>query len=162
MHVELPLVMFSLLLFPAALSAQGGSAADEKAIRDIETRWEQAWNRHDVQAMVRDFAPEVDVVNLSGAWMRGRDSFQASLVALHRDKVKESVWKMEEINVKFLTPEIALVHAYWNTHGERNPDGSPIPPRRGLYTRVEEKRDGQWIIIASHATEVLPSAPKAR
>jgi len=159
MHTAVSLVVLSLLVFPAVLYAQGGSAADEKAIRDIEAQWEAAWNRHDVPAMIRSVAADADIVNLSGAWMKGRDRFAASLTELHRDKVKESVWKMEEINVKFLTPEIALVHAYWNTHGERSPDGKPLPPRRGLYTRVEVKRDGQWLIVASHATEVLPSSP---
>jgi uncharacterized protein (TIGR02246 family) len=161
MRTGIPLLALSLLLFPAVLAAQQGSAADEKAIREIEARWEAAWNRHDVPAMVRDFAPDVDVVNLSGAWMKGRDRFAASLTEMHQGRVKESVWKMDEIDVKFLTPEIAVVHAYWNARGERNPDGSPLPLRRGLYTRVEVKRGGQWVIVASHATEVVPPSPAA-
>jgi len=162
MHLGIPLAALSLLLLPAMVSAQAGSAADEKAIRDLESQWEAAWNRHDVPGMLRIFAPDVDVVNLSGAWFKGRDRFAASLNELHSGRAKESVWKMEEINVRFLTPEIALVHAYWNAHGERNPDGSPLPPRHGLNTLVEVKRDGQWIIVASHATEVAPSAAPSR
>lgn len=163
MRTRISWMVLSLsLLLPGLLQAQGGSAADEKAIRDIEAQWEAAWNRHDVPALVRSVAPDADIVNLSGAWMKGRDKFEANLAELHRDKVKESAWKMEEVNVKFLTPEIAVVHAYWNVHGERNPDGSALPPRRGLYTRVVIKRSGQWLILASQATEVLlPPAPVA-
>ena len=156
-------VALSLMLFPGVLCAQGGSVADEKAVRDIEMQWEAAWNRHDVPALVRNVAPDADIVNLSGSWMKGRDRFAASLTELHRDKVKDSVWKNDEVDVKFLTPEIAIVHAYWNTHGERNPDGTPLPPRRGLYTRVVAKRSGRWLVVASQATEVLPpsTAPVA-
>lgn len=162
MHAGNVVVALSLLLLPAVVSAQGGSAADEKAIRDIEAQWEAAWNRHDVPALVRSFAPDVDVVNLSGAWFKGRDRFAASLGELHGGRARESVWKTEEITVKFLTPEIALVHAYWNAHGERNPEGSPLPARHGLITRVEVKRNGQWLIVASHATEVLAPATPPR
>jgi len=158
MHVGIVVAALSLLLLPAVVSAQGGSAADERAIRDIEAQWEAAWNRHDVPALVRSFAPEADVVNLSGAWFKGRDRFAASLEELHGGRAKESVWKMEEISVKFLTPEIALVHAYWNARGERSSDGSPLPARHGLITRVDVKRNGQWVIVASHATEVLAPA----
>lgn len=160
MHAASSFVALSLLLFPGMLAAQGGSVADEKAVRDIETQWEAAWNRHDVPALVRNVAPDADIVNLSGSWMKGRDRFEASLTELHADKVKESIWKNEEVDVKFLTPEFALVHVYWSVRGERNPDGTPLPPRRGLYTRTEVKRGGQWLIVASHATEVLP-APAA-
>ena len=159
MRATISVLTLSLLLFPGVLCAQGGSVADEKAVRDIETQWEAAWNRHDVPALVRNVAPDADIVNLSGSWMKGRDRFEASLAELHADKVKESVWKNDEVDVKFLTPEIAIVHVYWNTRGERNPDGTPLPPRRGLYTRVVVKRNGQWLIIASHATEVLTPPP---
>ena len=78
MHTGIWLAALSILLFPAMVSAQGGSAADEKAIRDLEAQWETAWNRHDVPAMLRIFAPDVDVVNLSGAWFKGRDRFAAA------------------------------------------------------------------------------------
>ena len=35
---------------------------------------------------------------------------------------------------------------------------SPMPPRRAIYTRVEEKRDGEWLIVASQATNIVPRA----
>ena len=53
MRAKLAVLALSFLLLPAALpqfiGAQGGSAADEKAIRDVESRWEKAWNDNDVQ-----------------------------------------------------------------------------------------------------------------
>jgi len=145
-----------LILFPAAVYAQGGSAADEKAIRDVETRWENAWNSNDVAAMSRDFAPDVDAINLAGEWFKGRAPFAQSLEELHSDKAKGSVWQTEETSIKFLTPEIAIVHVLINSHGEHNPDGSPRPARHAILTRVEVKRGGQWLIVASQATNIVP------
>jgi uncharacterized protein (TIGR02246 family) len=158
MRSRFVLLVLAALVFPALVSAQGGSPADERAIRDIETQWETAWNHHDVPAMVRLVAPDADVVNLAGEWFKGREAFAKSLEALHSGKVKESVWKTEETDVKFLTPTIAVVHVYFDTRGELSPDGSPLPPRRGIYTRVEEKRGDQWLIVASQATTIVPRA----
>lgn len=148
----------ALLLTPAIARAQGGTAADEKAIRDVETRWEAAWNRHDVAAMAATYAPDSDAINLAGEWFKGRDAFEKSLEELHSGKTKGSVWQTEQSNIKFLTPEIAIVHVYVNSHGDRNPDGSPMAPRHVILTRVEVKRRGQWLIVASQATNIAPRA----
>jgi uncharacterized protein (TIGR02246 family) len=160
---RLPFFALLLALNPAALYAQAGSnraargsATDREAIAAIETQWETAWNDHDVAAMVRLFAPDADVVNLAGQWFKGREAFAKSLQGLHSSKVKEGVWQTEQIETSFLTPEIAIVHVYFNSSGERNPDGTPMPPRRGIFTRVEAKRKGHWLIVASQATKIVP------
>lgn len=163
MRTGLSLLGLSLLLLPAVVRAQAASApadrsraADEKAIRGIEAQWETAWNHHDVAAMVRLGTSDADWVNLAGEWFKGREAFAKSLEELHSGKVKESVWQSEGIQIKFLAPGIAVVHVYFNSHGDRNPDGTLMPPRRGIFTRVEEKRHGQWLVVASQATRIVP------
>jgi uncharacterized protein (TIGR02246 family) len=158
MRTKLAILGFVLALIPTPLFAQGGTPADEKAIREIEAQWETAWNRHDVAAMARNYAPDSDAINLAGEWFRGRAAFVKSLEELHSDKVKGSVWQTEQTTIKFLTPEIAIVHVYINSHGDRNPDGSPMPPRHAILTRVEVKRGGRWLIVASQATNIVPRA----
>jgi uncharacterized protein (TIGR02246 family) len=156
MRLTLRSVSLLLLAFPLVTRAQSGSLADEKAIRNMETKWETAWNHHDVATMVQLFAPGADVINLAGEWFQGRDAFAKSLESLHSAKVKESVWQTEETHIRFLSSEVAIVHVYFNSHGEKNPDGSLMPSRRGVFTRVEVKRNGQWLITASQATKIVP------
>ena len=158
MRIRIPLLAVLLLLFPALSHAQSGTRADEKAIREIEARLEAAWNRHDVAALASDFAPDADVINLAGEWFKGREPFQKSLEDLHSGKVQGSVWKTEDVHVRFLTPEIAVVHVSVNSHGDRNPDGTPMPARHAILSRVEVKRGGRWLIVASHATNIVPRA----
>jgi uncharacterized protein (TIGR02246 family) len=158
MWTKLPVLLLVLLLFPANLCPQGGTAVDEKAIRDVETQWETAWNHHDVAAMSRLFAMDADVINLAGEWFHGREAFAKDLEGLHSGKVRESVWQTEKTDMKFVAPDTAVVHTYFNSHGDNNPDGTPMPPRRGILTRVEVKRDGRWLILASQATNIVPPA----
>jgi len=145
-----------LLCVPTSVCAQGG--ADEKAIQDIEARWEAAWNRHDVAAMAATYARDSDAVNLAGEWFKGRDAFEKSLEELHSGKTKGSVWKTEQTIIRFLTPEIAVVHVYVNSHGDLDPEGKPMPPRRVILTRVEVKRESGWLIVSSQATNIVPRA----
>jgi len=160
MRMRLFLIPLALILFPppAPSLAQRGTAGDEKAIRDIETRWQDAWNRHDVAAMAATYAPDSDAINLAGEWFQGRDAFQKSLEELHSGKTQASVWQTERTEIRFLAPGIAVVHVYANSHGDRNPDGSPMAPRHVILTRVELKRAGKWLIVASQATNIIPRA----
>jgi uncharacterized protein (TIGR02246 family) len=162
MRMKLSLALIAPLILPAILAssawAQGGSAADEKAIRAIEARWEAAWNSHDVVGMVATYASDADAVNLAGEWFQGRDAFQKSLEELHAGKTQGSVWEMERTEIKFLTPQIAVVHVYVNSHGDRHRDGSSMPPRHVILTRVDVKRGGEWLIVASQATNIVPRA----
>lgn len=159
------LMLFALLVAFGPVAPRGeaggaqatrGRAADVSEIAKVESKWEAGWNSHDIAAMVRLFAADADVVNLAGEWFKGREAFAKSLEGLHSAKTKESVWHTERIETSFLTPEIAIVHVYFDSSGERNPDGTPMPPRRGIFTRVEEKRAGQWVIVASQATSIVP------
>jgi len=161
MPVRLALMAVLLFAMPAAVCAQAGRAGDVQAIRGIEARWQSAWNHHDIAAMVRLGAPDADWVNLAGQWFRGREAFAKSLESLHSGKVKNSTWQTERVRVRFLSPTIAVVHVYFSTSGERNPDGSMRAPRRGIFTRVEEKTDGRWLIVASQATDIVPAATAA-
>ena len=108
--------------------------------------------------MAGTYAPDADAINLAGEWFQGRAAFQRSLEDLHSGKTQSSVWQTERTQIKFLTSDIAVVHVYANSHGDRNPDGSPMPPRRVILTRVEVKRSGHWLIVASQATNIVPRA----
>jgi uncharacterized protein (TIGR02246 family) len=158
MRIRPAILMLLVAALPAVARAQKGSPADVQAIRGIESKWEAAWNHHDIAAMVRLGAPDADWVNLAGQWFAGGGAFSKSLESLHSGKVKESVWRTEQVQVRFLSPSIAVVHVYFSTSGEHNPDGSLRSPRRGIFTRVEEKRRGKWLIIASQATSIVPAA----
>jgi hypothetical protein len=42
--------------------------ADEDAIREIELRFNQAWGRHDPDAMVESLVDDAQFVTVNGAW----------------------------------------------------------------------------------------------
>lgn len=142
---------------PAASSPQPDRAADEKAIQDVETRWQDAWNRHDISALADLLTDDADFITVIGKWCKGKKEFYDYHVRLHQVMFKDSIHKTTGVQVRFLSPQVAIVHVNWTITGDRNADGTPRPvSRSGIFTRVMVKQDGPWLITASQNTNILP------
>ena len=50
-------------------------AADEAAICEIETRYNDAWNRHDPGGMVESLTDDGQFVTVNGVWIKTRAEF---------------------------------------------------------------------------------------
>ncbi len=127
-----------------------------EAIRRLERSWEEAWNRHDSRALAELLEPDGDFVTVLGTWLRGREEFEQHHRRLHAAQFRDSVWKVNEVHVRFIQPRLAISHVEWQIDGDRDPDDTPRKQtRRGLFTRVLVQRDRDWRIIASHNTNVM-------
>lgn len=154
------LALCGLILLVAALSAVADeNARDEEAIRKIESSWQEAWNHHDMKALSALVAEDVDFITVSGVWLKSREEFEAHHARLHGMQFKDSVWATTDTQIKFLKPDVALVHVRWGIAGDRDPDGTPRQPRRGIFTQVMVKHNGQWLILASQNTNIREPTP---
>ena len=134
---------------------------DEEAIRRIEQTWDAAWNRHDAKALAALLSEDVDFVNVTGAWFRGRSEFEARMRETHQGAFKTSKRTTLDTSVKFLTPEIAIVHARWEMSGLGNADGTLRQPWHGIITRVVRKMDDNWVVVAAHNVDEADSSARA-
>ena len=57
--------------------------ADEDAIREIELRFNEAWGRHDADAMVESLADDAQFVTVNGAWTTTRADYLNLMQRLH-------------------------------------------------------------------------------
>ncbi len=142
------------LLFPAWVANARSHVNDIEVINQIEKNWQEAWNRHDMKALATLVAEDVDFITVSGTWLKGRKAFEEHHARLHVMQFKESVWATSDVQVKFLKPDVAIVHVSWGMRGDKDPDGTPRQPRRGIFTRVIAKEGGKWLIKASQNTNI--------
>lgn len=143
----------ALLLAPSSQA----SPADAE-IRDLQVRQQKAWNRHDAAAYASLFAEDADCVNVVGWWWKGRRQIEERLTAGYALAFRESVLTIEDVQVRFLTPDMAVAHVRWSMTGARTPPGIP-EPRNGIQTQVLQKRDGKWLIAAFQNTNSVPETP---
>jgi len=146
----LPLV--ALLLLAACAPDR---AEDERAIRQVITEMEAAWNRGDFRGYMAGFK-NPDVVFVSrGRFQRG---WQGTLDHYVRDyggnPARRGRLHFWDVRVEILSPDAAqLISRYRLEGGER--------PQDGINTRLMRKVNGRWVIALNHVSSA-EAAPAQR
>jgi len=133
-------------------------ARDESEIRQLQTRQQEAWNRHDAAAYASLFADDGDVVNVVGWWWKGRHEIERQLTLAYAVVFRDSRLTITDVEIRFLARDVAIVHVRWTMEGARTPPSIP-EPRQGIQIQVLHKRGGVWRIVAFQNTNSLPEAP---
>jgi uncharacterized protein (TIGR02246 family) len=138
-HATVATIALVLLVFssrPTYAYPQLDHSADTKAIRDLEARWQDGWNRHDISALADLFTEDADFVTVIGKWCKGKKEFYDYHVRLHQVMFKDSIWKTTNTQIRFLQPDVAIVHVNWGITGDRDADGTLRgKPRDGILLR---------------------------
>lgn len=157
------LVLFLLSSAVAYPNPQLDHSSDMQAIQNVEARWQDGWNRHDISALADLFTDDADFVTVIGKWCKGRKEFYDYHVRLHQVMFKDSIWKTSDTQIRFIRPDVAIVHVNWGITGDRNADGTPRDKHRdGIFTQVMVKQDGQWRISASQNTNIAEVPPQLK
>ena len=154
------LAALSILVAAASAPAHQGAARDrdEAEIRDLQARQASAWNHHDAKAYADLFTEDGDVVNVVGWWWKGRAEIESKLRAAFAFVFRDSTMTITYVQVRFLSPEIAVAHVGWTMTGARTPPNIP-EPREGIQTQTLRKTAGRWLITAFQNTNAVPETP---
>ncbi|HZR79153.1 MAG TPA: SgcJ/EcaC family oxidoreductase [Chthoniobacterales bacterium] len=133
-------------------------SADETAIRALEARQPEAWNKHDAKAYASLFTNDGDIVNVVGWWWKGKAEIEKKLTDAFVYVFKESTLTITHVDIRFLTSDVAVAHVQWTMTGARTPSGIPVP-QQGIQTHVLQKENGQWLIGAFQNTNSVPEMP---
>lgn len=124
----LPNLLFAFLVVPCAAHAQ--SRSDESAVRKIPQQFAAAWAKHSGHELAKITSEDIDFVNVGGDW-----------------RFRESTLEPLETVVRFLRPNLAVIHWSWKIQGDKNDDLTSRKPRFGLFTMIAEKKEAEWLII---------------
>jgi uncharacterized protein (TIGR02246 family) len=152
-----------LLLFLTA-TANAQSKADEEAVRKLPQAFCDAWAKHDGHELAKIMADDVDFVTVATTYLHGRADFEKFHVRLLSGRFKDSTNTLLETTVRFLRPEMAVIHWSWKIEGDKTFDGTPRrEPRYGMMTMVSEKRSGVWLVVIAQNTNAnlgIPPEPQ--
>jgi uncharacterized protein (TIGR02246 family) len=132
------------------------SQSDEDAIRELEHRFNEAWNTHDPDGLVESLVDNAQFITVDGAWSTSREGFRALMERLHgpNGPFRSSTRRTPEIHVRFVTPDIAILHSRFWIDGEALEDELCKVSRESVGTRLLRKVDGRWRILATQNTDV--------
>lgn len=150
-------LLMLLLMTSSNLNAQ--TKADKEAVRKLPQAFCDAWAKHDGHELAKIMADDVDFVTVATVYLHGRPDFEKFHARLLSGRFKDSTLTTLENTMRFLRPDMAVVHWSWRIAGDKNPDGTPRPPRFGMMTMVAEKRGDAWPVIVAQNTNAMLGTP---
>ena len=146
------------LLFAAAANAQ--TKSDEEAARRLPQAFCDAWAKHYGHELAKIMADDVDFVTVATTYLHGRADFEKFHTRLLSGRFKEASITPLQTTVRFLRPDMAVVHWSWKIEGDRNMDGTMRQqPRYGMMIMVAEKRKGTWLVVVAQNTNAVLGIP---
>ena len=130
--------------------------SDDDAIRALEHRFNAAWDAHDPKALAEPLVDDAQFITVNGAWTTSRGAFRDLMQRLHgaTGPYRSSTRKTPEMHVRFLSPDIAILHSRFWIDGEVLHDALSTPSRESVGMRVVHKIGGRWRIVATQNTDV--------
>jgi len=125
-----------------------GRDADTRAINDVLSAQQSAWNRGDVDAFLVGYwpSPELTFSGSSGV-SRGWDGVLARYKKSYPNHAAMGQLEFSDLEFRFLGPDAALVLGQWHLKRESGDIG-------GVFTLVWQKFPDGWKIIHDHTSAV--------
>ena len=123
---------------------------DENGIKQVLARSVDAWNRHDAKAFSMAFAEDADFTNVVGMSAHRRTEIEKFHAPMFATRFKDTHLTITDIEIRFITPDVAAVDARWEMTGAKGRDGQDIPLRKGLLNFIMTRSSGQWLIMIMH------------
>ncbi|MEO8602402.1 MAG: SgcJ/EcaC family oxidoreductase [bacterium] len=144
---------------PRAHPGAGGPRTDlvnDAAIRNLYVEFTAAWNAHDAKKMASYWTLDGDVTEPDGMVAKGRDEVEKHFATEQEAAFKDSTLKLTIESVWFVSAEVAMVDGSYMVLNALDPNGQPLPPRKGLVSAVLLREDGAWRVAASRSMIPIP------
>ena len=149
--------MATLLLFSLSARSQTVNTADEAAIRDLVKTIEEGWTKKDGNLFAKPFAENADYVIINGMHIKGRTAIANGHQNIFNTIYKETNIKTLVQSVRFIRPDIAIVH--FSSHLTGKSRGENIEGKGQISLTVEKTANG-WQIVSFQNTSIESAASK--
>jgi uncharacterized protein (TIGR02246 family) len=126
---------------------------DESVVRDVLAEYTVSWNGHDTAALGRLFTENCDYENMAGVHWKGVQEVVQRHTELFQNRLKTAVRRLTGAEVRFPTPDTALVHATWDVTGEGRSTRQSVPVLKDITTITMTKTNGKWLITGLQDTD---------
>ena len=144
---------------PKAKPGAGGPRSDlvnDEAIRKLYVDFTAAWNTHDAKKLASFDTIDGDTVEPDGVTAKGRDEVEKHFADEHGAAFKDTEIKLTVDSVWFISADVALVDGTYVVLGAVDPNGQPLPARKGMLSSVLLREHGTWHVAASRSMIPIP------
>src|ERR687897_553427 len=137
---------------PTRQEAAANHSAEEAAVRALYQQLMDGWNQGSGEAFAAVFTEDGDLIGFDGTHFEGR----AEITTFHQElfdkwlKGTRLVGRVKD--VRFLSPDVALMHAVGST--VMRGKSRPSPERDSIQTLVATRQSGEWRLAAFQNTRL--------
>ncbi|MEJ7633045.1 MAG: SgcJ/EcaC family oxidoreductase [Rubrobacteraceae bacterium] len=128
------------------------TGADEAAVRGLYKQLMEGWNRGSGAEFAAVFAEDGDLVAFDGTHFEGRQEIATFHQELFDKWMKGTRLVGRVKDVRFLSSDVALMHAVGGT--VMRGKAEPSPERDSIQTLVAVRRGGEWRLAAFQNTRL--------
>jgi uncharacterized protein (TIGR02246 family) len=135
---------------------EGLPSTAQRTPEDIPALFARAWNDRDPDVLASLFDEDAEFVNVTGLSWHDRESIRkAHAYGLERIFDK-TLLTIDEMKVKLLSPDIAVVHARMTLSGQAPVDTARQPgPRTTIVSFVVHRIVDRWQCASAHSTTLI-------
>ncbi len=148
--MKLLLAVVISLCFVSGVHAE--TSGEEKQVRRAVQSFYDAFNSHDFERVPEFTTDDWTHINPLGGWTRGRKAVVEELKEVHSTFLKGVTDTVEQISIRFATPDVAVVTVPSKVTTYTTPDGVKHENERQIRTFVVVKRGGKWLIMQDQNT----------
>ena len=139
-------------------TANSQSASEEQAVRNVIAGFEEAWNKHDMNAMASLFTNDAEWVAVVGWWWRGLPEVKRGFVAIHATMFKNTPFHVDSVSIRFPTGDTSIAIVTGSTGSFVAPDGTRVAGKKDRLSIFMVKHEGRWLIASGQNTAINPEA----
>ena len=148
------LIPFIFLIFLMCSCSRTVNQADEKLVKKVVLEFQEDFN-DGLFKKAEMYATEDWVhINPAGGIDIGKENVLKGVRGVHQTFLKHVSIATDSMNVRFITPDVALVTAYHPIDNHTTPDSVTHSNERQIKSYVLVKKDSKWRLTLDHNTTI--------
>lgn len=135
--------------------SKGQNTQDKEAVKKVVIAFQEDFNEGGFKNATAYSTIDWEHINPGGGIKKGRDSVLKEVRAVHQTFLKGVTMRIESMDIRFLTPDVAIADVIHNVDNYTTPDGVKHENERHIKTYVIVKKKGKWLLAQDHNTVIL-------
>jgi uncharacterized protein (TIGR02246 family) len=158
MNGSKPLAWAARLACTLATPSVGASArpSDEAAVRGVVESVAKGWAAADPEMACGPYSTDAEWINAFGIERNGKDQICQFIRRVMHNPTRSGVHetKDEIRSVRLVARDVAVVHEYGETEGQKGVDGRELGTRKTHWLVVLKRAGSSWIIVSHLVMDV--------
>jgi uncharacterized protein (TIGR02246 family) len=122
--------------------SKGQSSQDQEAVKKVVIAFQEDFNDGSFKNAAAYSTTDWEHINPGGGIDKGRDSVLKTVRAVHQTFLKGVTMRIESMDIRFITPDVAIADVIHKVDNYTTPDGDKHENERHIKTYVVVRKKG--------------------